>query len=127
MQSVDTSILFFRQMEAAGCYTFARPHLSFNTTVIIVGWYNTRGEGRNMRVTQGSVAADRVKGNCYFCCDGQCAVCPAPQYAGFCISGRKLCATQDCPAPRFVSMFAARFASLCFNSPQHQLLLFRPH
>jgi hypothetical protein len=107
------------QMEAAGCYVFAGPHLFCNTTVVVVTRYNTWGEGRNMTVTQGSVAADRVKGNCCVCCDGQCAVCPAPQYAGFCISGRKLCATQGCPAHCFVSMFAARFASLCFNSLQH--------
>jgi hypothetical protein len=110
VQSVDTSILFFLQMEAAGCYVFARPYLFFNTTVIIVRRYNTRGEGRNMAVTQGSVAAERVKGNCCFCCDGQCAVCPAPQYAEF-IPGRKVCATQGCPAHCFVSMFAAQFAS----------------
>jgi hypothetical protein len=119
VQSVDTSILFFLQMEATGFYVFPRPHLFFNTTVIIVIRYNTRGEGMNMSVTQGSVAADRVKGNCCFCCDRQCTVCPAPQYAGFCISGRKLCATQDCPAHCFVCMFAARFGFLCCNSPQH--------
>jgi len=119
VQSVDTSILFFLQMEAAGCYVFTRPHLFFNTAVIIVRRYNTRGKGRNMTVTQGSVAADRVKGNCCFCYDGQCAVCPAPQCGGFCISGRKLYTTQGCPAHCFVSMFAARFACFCFNSPQH--------
>lgn len=99
VQSVDTCILFFLQVKAAGCNVFARPHLFSNTTVIILRRYNTRGEGRNMTVKQGSVAAEGVKGNCCFCCDGQCAVCPAPQYAGFCIWGA------NCTPRRAVQLF----------------------
>ena len=59
--------------EGSRLLSIARPHLFFNTTVIKVRRCNTRGEGRNMTVKQGSVAADGVKGNCCFCCDEQCA------------------------------------------------------